>query len=44
MLDKLDKLESEAISEIKNVQNDESLETWRIAFLINIKCGPPNFT
>ncbi len=33
MLDKLDKLESEAISEIKNVQNDESLETWRIAFL-----------
>tara|TARA_Y100000590_G_C15636518_1_gene983207 strand:- start:561 stop:1544 length:984 start_codon:yes stop_codon:yes gene_type:complete len=33
MLDTLDKLESEALSEIQSVQNDDSLETWRIAFL-----------
>ena len=33
MLDTLDKLESEALSQIQGVQTDDSLESWRIAFL-----------
>ncbi len=33
MLDTLDKLESEALSEIESVQSEDTLESWRIAFL-----------
>ena len=33
MLDTLNKLESEALLEIQSVQNNDSLESWRIAFL-----------
>jgi len=33
MLDTLDKLETEALSEIQSVQSNDCLEAWRIAFL-----------